>query len=389
MNKNRLTIAAAGSGKTTYLVNHALDRPNDESVLITTYTEANELEIRKKFSKINGFIPSNITVQTWFSFLIKHGVKPFQGSMNDDLFEESVNGLLLSSGKSAIKRSFKKAGRTIQVAFNEDSEFKKHYFSKSNKIYSDKLSKFVIKCDKSTAGSVIERISMIYSHLYVDEVQDLAGYDLDIIKLLLKSSISVFLVGDPRQVTYLTHNEARNSKYKDGKIQLYLEENCKRLIKDGIDETSLNVSHRNSQDICSYSSLLYPTYSATKACQCAECRHKKIKHQGFFLLKSQDVRRYLEKYNPVQLRWDIKTKVDEEFSAMNFGESKGQSFERVLIYPTNDITRWITDNSVQLKNVTKAKFYVAVTRAKYSVAIVYDYSGSFTASGVTNYEMVS
>ena len=44
---NRLIIAAAGSGKTTYLVRQAMQQ--SDSVLITTYTIANELEIRKKF----------------------------------------------------------------------------------------------------------------------------------------------------------------------------------------------------------------------------------------------------------------------------------------------------------------------------------------------------
>ena len=43
---NRLIIAAAGSGKTTYLVRQAMQQ--SDSVLITTYTIANELEIRKK-----------------------------------------------------------------------------------------------------------------------------------------------------------------------------------------------------------------------------------------------------------------------------------------------------------------------------------------------------
>ncbi|MDR1945087.1 MAG: hypothetical protein LBQ59_03230 [Candidatus Peribacteria bacterium] len=37
---------------------------------------------------------------------------------------------------------------------------------------------------------------------------------------------------------------------------------------------------------------------------------------------------------------------------------------------------WIQDNNKTLPNETKAKFYVAITRAKYSVAIVYDYKDS-------------
>ena len=47
----------------------------------------------------------------------------------------------------------------------------------------------------------MDRISRIFSHILVDEVQDLAGYDLELLKLFLKSCSSVLLVGDPRQVT--------------------------------------------------------------------------------------------------------------------------------------------------------------------------------------------
>ena len=48
---NRLIIAAAGSGKTTYLVRQAMQQ--SDSVLITTYTIANELEIRKKIVELS------------------------------------------------------------------------------------------------------------------------------------------------------------------------------------------------------------------------------------------------------------------------------------------------------------------------------------------------
>jgi len=47
MINNKLIIAAAGSGKTTYLVNEALKHDGGR-ILITTYTEANEAEFVKK-----------------------------------------------------------------------------------------------------------------------------------------------------------------------------------------------------------------------------------------------------------------------------------------------------------------------------------------------------
>ena len=89
MNQNKLIIAAAGAGKTTFLVDEAL-KIKDERVLITTYTQANEEEIKKKIIEVNRCIPSNVIVQTWFSFLLQHGVRPFQGVF----LEEKINGYI-------------------------------------------------------------------------------------------------------------------------------------------------------------------------------------------------------------------------------------------------------------------------------------------------------
>ncbi|WP_424769430.1 UvrD-helicase domain-containing protein [Paenibacillus sp. sgz302251] len=52
-------------------------------------------------------------------------------------------------------------------------------------------------------------MSKIFSHIFIDKIQDLAGYDLEIVKLLLKSRSNILFVGDPRQVTYLTHIERK------------------------------------------------------------------------------------------------------------------------------------------------------------------------------------
>jgi DNA helicase-2/ATP-dependent DNA helicase PcrA len=156
---NKLIVAAAGSGKTTFLVEEAL-RQTSGKVLITTFTEANEREIRNKIIELNHCIPSNITVQTWFSFLLQHGVRPFQGC----LFDKRINGLVLVNGQSGLKytNSFNKP-----IFFNEENEFEKHYFTSGMKIYSDKLAKFVVRCDERSKGAVISRLSKyLYTYLY-------------------------------------------------------------------------------------------------------------------------------------------------------------------------------------------------------------------------------
>lgn len=383
LSENKLIISVAGSGKTTYLVHQALSIK--DSVLITTYTEANEQEIRKKFYEVNGGIPDNITIQTWFSFLIQHGAKPYQGT----IFNERIKGLLLVNEASGI--NFKNS-RGIPIPFSEEKNFRKHYFSESGKIYSDKLSKFVIRCNEQSQGMVIKRLSRIFKYLFVDEVQDLAGNDLEFLKLIFKSDIKSILVGDPRQVTYLTHNERKNSKYKDGNIKQFIIDNCSKYCK--IDETSLRFSHRNNAEICSFSSKLFPELEKSYPCQCVECRSYVDEHSGIFIIKSDHVEKYQSLYKPVILRHQLA--IPPEW---NFGNCKGLGFNRVLIYPTKPIIQYLKTGMIKKNTKEKgtgkitekdaldrAKLYVALTRARYSVTFVYDYADDSFIEGVTKFQ---
>lgn len=360
---NKLIIAAAGAGKTTYLINAALRQENE--VLITTYTEANENEIKKKFIEINGSIPKNVTIQTWFSMLLQHGVKPYQ----DYLTDKRINGMLLVNNPSGLKTKFtNKDGKEVYVYY-KDEEADKHYFSKEYKIYSDKLSKFVFKCNEKSSGAIFDRLSRIYDFIFIDEVQDLAGYDLELIKLLFQGTANIVLVGDPRQVTYLTHHAKKYPKYKDGKIKEFIQNECKKIPVE-IDETSLNCSYRNNELICQFSSKLFPDYIVPTSNQ-----NDEVGHKGIFLIKENDVNAYLEQFNPTQLRANRTRAVNNDYTVMNFGESKGLGFDRVIIYPTQPILDFILKNK-NLDGTSRAKFYVAVTRAKHSVGIVYDFKDS-------------
>ncbi|WP_440955526.1 UvrD-helicase domain-containing protein [Methanosarcina sp. Mfa9] len=378
MSENKLIIAAAGSGKTTHLVNEALSR-SDSNVLILTYTQSNEVAIKANIRHHANCIPKNITVQTWFSFLLQHGVKPYQGSLDESLFDLNIRGMLLVNKQSAIRYT----GGHGPVYWSEGEHFHKHYFNKENKIYSDKISKFVVRCNHKSSNAVVDRIARIYDFISIDEVQDLAGYDLELIKLLFKSSASILLVGDPRQVTYLTHIERKFAKYKNGRIKAFVESNDCRGTRCTVDETTLNVSHRNNLAICEYSSRLYPEYSNTFPCTC--CRQQETDHEGVFLLKPDDIVEYTQKYDVMQLRWDSRKNVLADVPVMNFGESKGHTFGRVLIYPTDDMINWIANNSHGLSDGAKAKFYVALTRAKHSVAIVMDYDTGIEYEGVNKW----
>ena len=370
MNNNKLIIAAAGSGKTTYLVSEAL-KIKDKKVLITTYTQANEAEIKKKIIEINKCIPENVTVQTWFSFLLKHGVRPFQGV----LFEKKIKGLILVNSQSGIK-GYTKTKQPIY--FGEEKEFEKHYFSNQLKIYSDKLSKFVFRCNEKTKGNVIDRISRIYPYIFIDEIQDLAGYDLDLLKLLFDCNSNILLVGDPRQGTYSTNSAPKNKQFKKAKIVNFFTDKIDNLTKD---DTSLVINYRCINPICELSNKLFPTMQQTTS-----GNNNTTDHNGIFFVKKQDVEKYLQQYEPLQLRDSKRTNVNENYRVMNFGESKGLSFERVLIYPTEPILKWLKNNNSDLADTSRSKFYVAVTRAKYSVGFIVNNNEKSRIEGIRYFE---
>ncbi|RHD71245.1 hypothetical protein DW781_10795, partial [Olsenella sp. AM30-3LB] len=59
------------------------------------------------------------------------------------------------------------------------------------------------------------RICGIYDLILVDEGQDFAGYDYDLLLALMGSCKNMTIVGDPRQQTYRTNNGQINSGYSN------------------------------------------------------------------------------------------------------------------------------------------------------------------------------
>lgn len=156
---NRVIIAAAGSGKTTHLVDIAVKNPN-KRILITTYTDANSNEIKAKFYHKLGYIPHNIQIMPWFSFLLTHCVRPYQGK----LCKERVDNLVLVSG--------------VSTQWVSETDVERYYFDAHGRIFSDKLAKFAYKYNQVNNDLVTYRLSLLYDAIFIDEIQDIAGWDL-------------------------------------------------------------------------------------------------------------------------------------------------------------------------------------------------------------------
>lgn len=347
----KLMIAAAGAGKTTFLVQEAL-KIQDRKVLITTFTDENLREIKKKFIEKNGFIPKNIQVKTWYSFLLHDCLRPFQ--------------CLRSSSLHSLNIGFSKVQDGQSSPFSAENAFE-HYFTSDYRIYSDKLSKAIIKLNQYKGDIIFNRLSRIYGYIFVDEVQDLSGYDLDIITEFLRNIDNVLLVGDPRQCTYSTNNSPKYKQFRNGKIKDFYDKYWVHVC--ALDEQTLMKSHRNEQIICELSSSLYPSFSPTTSCDCCIDSDQ---HLGVFIVPQSKKIKYLNTYAPTQLRWSSSTKVELQYKFMNMGLAKGITLDRVLLYPTKEMGEWLLNNNHQLAHTTRAKFYVGLTRSKLSLGILID-----------------
>ena len=339
-----VTICAAGGGKTTRIVGNAAAAV-DKRVLLVTYTRNNESQLYRHFYKLAPSLPPHVEVMTWFTFLLRELARPYQRALHN----RRIDAIHWVEGQSA--------------QYAKASNIDAHYFAGSTRIYSDKIAKFVCGCNDKTGGAVIERLQQRFDHIYVDETQDMAGYDLDILELILKSGITLSLVGDHRQATFRTNQASRNKQYGGRNIIKKFEEWQKAGLLGLHYE---QYTHRCHQDIADLGDSFFPNEPVTKSLNATA-----TEHDGIFIVPNDKVAEYVQQFNPQVLRLDKRTPCND-LPALNFGESKGMTFNRVLIFPHGGGKKWLKSGEICHVVGSIEKMYVGATRARQSVAFVYD-----------------
>lgn len=339
---NLCILAAAGSRKTTHIIDQALSADPSTRILITTYTNQNVDELRGGFLRRVGVVPSNITITSWFSFILQDGIRPYQRSVTDLPRVVSFNYTALGVRKISPK--------------NID-----HYFFDSvPNIYSEVASEFVVSANRETVGKVIHRMEGMYDAVLIDEVQDLAGWDLELLDLLMRSSIEIMAVGDPRQATFSTNRSNKNRQYRGARIAEWFQKQERSGLCRIEQRTA---SYRCNQAICDFADALYPHLSKT-----ISKNYDKTGHDGVFCIPKSRVASYIEEFHPTLLKYSRTTKT-MGYAALNIGVSKGQTYDRVLIFPTTPMKRYLKTR-IPADAGDPAKLYIAVTRARYSAAFV-------------------
>lgn len=337
--KNLIISAVAGSGKTTRIIEDCCCNMS-KKILFTTYINNNADVIRKKLIDKFGIIPPNITIQSWYSFLIENWVKPYANvAMNFEI--EHIGGMIPTN--------------TISNKFTKKWT-KAHYFSDDFEIYSDKIAEFGSVVNDYTKGKNIKRLEEVYNRIYIDEVQDMNGYDLDILDDLMKSKLEMVVVGDSMQNVYDTNPSSWRTKDSEDVLK-YLRNN----YLQNSDFESISRTHRCSRGICKFVNELCPEMEFEPWDDESEMFEPKI------ICGLEELAKYVDEIHPLILGYNIKADPGLG-NYMNFKKSKGLEAEDVVIVATKDQYDYLTKQKPIEKTSTKRVLYVAVTRAKHMIA---------------------
>jgi hypothetical protein len=342
---NQLVLAVAGGRKTQSIVQACADAPPDRKILVLGYTRASQDELESRIRAAAPF-KRNVEVMGWYALLLRHFIRPYLPLKYPG---HRLSGLNFEGEPAA---GFYAAGAA-------------RFLDADDRAYQLHLSKLALDVQEASGAAVIDRLQHIYDEIYVDEVQDLGGCDLDIVESLFKSAIDVQLVGDIRQALLSTNvRDPRHKKYRFANLIEWfrLQETGGLLTIDERPET-----YRSNQVIADFSDSIFAggrQYSATVS-RSTETHE----HSGMFAVSTEDISVYRECFDPLCLRHGANSGGELDLPYVTFGTAKARTVEHVLIYPTASIRAFLTQGT-ELEGRAACALYITVTRAQHSVAFI-------------------
>ncbi|WP_298940614.1 AAA family ATPase [uncultured Psychromonas sp.] len=322
----RVVLAVAGSGKTQ----HIIDKLNEDSrALIVTYTVNNAANIKKRILKKFRHIPDGVRIYTYFSFLMSFCVRPIVGN------DIKIRGVSYSEPSKYAKRN------TLA-----------HYINKGGKIYHNRMAKMMM--DLEGVSDISERIEKYFDFFCVDEVQDFAANDFNLLCALSPTRVEILMVGDFYQHTFDTSRDGstQGNLHKKG-LDKYLDQ----LKKSGytIDCEALSHSYRCSPSVCQFvrDSIGIPIESHRD--DEVKIQYVDAREQVNILQKDDAIVKLFYQKSSTYLGWTD-----------NWGNTKGlDDFEDVCIVLNPQTLKAYEKSELNtLAASTANKLYVACTRAK-------------------------
>lgn len=331
----RVIFAAAGSGKTTYIVNGLSEQKRS---LIVTYTNGNYTNMYKKIcAKFNGKWPENITLMTYFSFLYSFCYRPF---LSDKI---KAKGLLYEANTNRY-------AQLNQLQY---------YLSKGKYLYSNRLSLLLEKC--KVLDDIKVRITTYFDEFIIDEIQDIAGRDFSFIEQLMSTNIDMLFVGDFYQHTFDTSRDGSvNKSLFDDKVSYEA-----RFANKGffVDNTTLKNSWRCSKNICDY-------IRCNIGIDINSNRFDTDNTSIEFISDVDSIGKIFDDNQIIKLHYQNGS--ESGIGHKNWGETKGEdNYQDVCVLLNKTAaSKYKTGKLSELPPSTKNKLYVAITRARGNVYLI-------------------
>lgn len=330
----RVIFAVAGSGKTTYIVDHlSLEKRS----LILTYTDGNYENLsRKILRKFHGIWPISVSLMTYFSFLYNFCYKPY--------FADKVQakGIIFKSNPDL---------RTPQTLM-------KYYLNSSKFFYSNRLAFFFEKT--SSLSKIKRRLEKYYDELIIDEIQDIGGRDFDFLQSIMESNLSMLFVGDFYQHAFDTSRDGnKNSTLFSNKTKYEARFTAKGFV---CDNTTLTNSWRCSKNVCQF-------VSDNLGINICSNRSDEDNTSIEVVNDPVIIDKLISDNRVIKLHYQNGSK--HGYMHKNWGETKGEDkYTDVCVLLNKNTSKMMAAGKLsELPPLTRNKLYVAITRASGNVYI--------------------
>ncbi len=320
----RIILAVAGSGKTRHII-ETLDL--EHRSLIVTYTNNNFYNIKSRIIQKFGYLPDNIYLFSYFSFLYSFCFKTF----------------LLNKTRAK--------GIRFDPCVNRFARGDRRYIDGNNRVYLNRLSKLII--EKGVADSVSARLSKYFDAVLFDEIQDFAGNDFNFLPLIINANCDVLFVGDFYQHTFDTSRDGNTNAHLHKQLEGYL----KKARDMGLttDSDTLDSSYRCSPSVCKFVEDNLGIAIGSNRDDGTEIQHMEL---------AEDISEVFDDNNIVKLFYQSRSKYP--CFGSNWGESKGEDrYNDVCVVLNKKTYKLFTENKLaDLNPMTRNKLYVAITRTR-------------------------
>lgn len=330
----RVILAVAGSGKTESIID-ALDLRR--RTLVLSYTENNLKNLRARILRRYDSFPQNISLLSYFTFLYGFCFKPFLWM---ECGARGINWNIPPDWTSRLKRS--------------DPRF---YFDSYRHIYYNRISKLLEERDLLSALN--KRLEKYFDEVLIDEIQDFAGHDFNLLKSMAQASVGMLLTGDFFQHTYDTSRDGNVNASLHKELGSY----ARTLKATGlsVDMTTLSKSFRCSASVCAF---------VSKNLGISIESHRNDETPVREVTEAEEVKRLLECERTVKLFY--REHYLYKCYSQNWGASKGEdNYGDVCVVLNKETAKRLAEGSARkLSPQTRNKLYVACTRARGALYLV-------------------